>query len=67
MGAKSRGNYPIGMYVSQEDWDAMFPKEKKKDESETGRSVTSPDNDQLIPGTTEERVPEVQTGKNSNE
>ena len=27
MGLKSRGNYPIGMFISQEDWDKWFPKE----------------------------------------
>lgn len=27
MSAKSRSNYPIGMFISQEDWDQWFPKE----------------------------------------
>jgi hypothetical protein len=28
MGAKSRVNYPVGMFISQEQWDLWFPKEK---------------------------------------
>lgn len=32
MGAKSRGNFPIGINVSQEDWNKWFPKKEKKKE-----------------------------------
>ena len=35
MSAKSRGNYSIGMFISQEDWDKWFPKEKEDDSQST--------------------------------
>lgn len=47
MGAKSRGNYPIGMFISQDVWDKMFPKDGKdgfKSEIKDSDTITNVSN-----------------------
>lgn len=51
MGAKSRGNYPIGMFISQEDWDKWFPKEGQDGtKSKVEDSNANPDTSDSIHG-----------------
>ena len=55
MGAKSRGNFPIGMYISQDAWDNMFPKEKKNvTESEEQGSKSDTNIDDSVRRTSKE-------------
>jgi tetrahydromethanopterin S-methyltransferase subunit G len=46
MSAKSRGNYPIGMYVTEEHWNNIF--KEKPDELEERSEFTNRESDRIV-------------------
>lgn len=44
MGYKSRGNFPLGYTLNDEEWDKIFPKEKKEEDDKKEQ----PDSEEIL-------------------